>query len=107
MKVETNDARPLVRLDALVGRNDRAMLLAALASNGGGIDSEMYPEATRKRLMKAGLLQWKPNQRKSGHYVMLMTLTAQGAALAKAIVAPNNTQVHGAPRSGVEPGSDS
>ena len=76
------------RLEPLVGRNDRALLLAALASNGGGIDSERYPEAARKRLMRAGLLQWKPNQRKSGHYAMLMTLTAKGAALAKALT-PN------------------
>lgn len=70
---------------AELGRNDRAMLLAALKKNGGGIDSDMYPEATRKRLMKAGLLQWKPNQRKSGHYAMLMTLTERGSDVAKAI----------------------
>jgi hypothetical protein len=59
-------------------RTDKALLLAALASNGGGVDSDRFSEATRKRLLKSGLIQWKPNQHKSNHFALLLTLTPDG-----------------------------
>lgn len=60
-------------------KTDVKLLRAALASNGGGINPDMHPEATRKRLMKAGLIQWKPNHC-SHHtgYTSLLTITAAG-----------------------------
>ncbi|NEX63425.1 hypothetical protein [Noviherbaspirillum galbum] len=62
-------------------RTDKRLLRDALASNGGGVDSDFYPKACRERLLKLGLIQWKPNQHKSLHYASLLTITAAGRAL--------------------------
>lgn len=59
-------------------RTDVALLRAALASNGGGVDSDRHAHATVQRMLKAGLVQWKPNQSKSNHFASLLTITAAG-----------------------------
>lgn len=64
---------------------DKKLLSDAMKSNGGGVDSEMYPEATVNRLLKRGLVQWKPNQQKSRHFAQLLTLTKTGRIEADAI----------------------
>jgi hypothetical protein len=61
-----------------LNKNDLKLMRDALASNGGGVNSDFYPEAVKKRLMKAGLIQWKPNQHKSNHFASLLTITATG-----------------------------
>lgn len=57
-------------------RPDLKLLRDALASNGGGINSDLYSTASRTRLMKAGLIQWKPNSRTV--FVSLLTITPAG-----------------------------
>jgi hypothetical protein len=69
---------------------DTKLLRAALASNGGGIDSDLYSVASRKRLMKAGLIQWKPNQHKSNHFANLLTITPAGKDELKKIEGQTN-----------------
>lgn len=58
---------------------DWKLMQSALSSNGGGVNADLYSEASRKRLMKAGLIQWKPNDKSS---VPLLTLTKEGRAAA-------------------------
>jgi hypothetical protein len=58
---------------------DLKLVQAALSSNGGGVNADFYSEASRKRLMKAGLIQWKPGNRTG---VSLLTLTKEGRATA-------------------------
>ncbi len=65
-------------IEAQLKRTDLRLLEAALKSNGGGVDSDFYASATVARLLKSGLIQWKPNQSKSNHYASLLTLTTQG-----------------------------
>lgn len=57
-------------------KTDIKLLSAALASNGGGVDSDLHSIASRTRLMKAGLIQWKPNSRTI--FVSLLTITPAG-----------------------------
>lgn len=62
-----------------VNRNDRRLLLAALASNGGGIRDDMHPAAAVARLSKQGLIQSKPNQYRGTNIDShLLTLTDAG-----------------------------
>jgi hypothetical protein len=60
-------------------RIDIKLLRDALASNGGGVNADMYSVASRTRLMKAGLIQWKPNSRTV--FVSLLTITKAGKEL--------------------------
>jgi len=63
-------------------RSDIKLLSDALASNGGGVRDERYKDATINRLIRAGLLQYKPGQRTI--YTTLLTITKAGEkALAK------------------------
>lgn len=55
---------------------DFKLLRAALDSNGGGVNSDFYSDSSRNRLIKAGLLQWKPNSRTP--FVSLLTITPAG-----------------------------
>lgn len=58
---------------------DMKLLRATLASNGGGVNvNNGYSEATRIRLMKAGLIQWKPNDKSS--FASMVTITPAGRA---------------------------
>jgi len=60
---------------------DIKLLQDALASNGGGINPNWYSQASKDRLFKSGLIQWKPNH--SSHktnYSMLITLTEKAKA---------------------------
>ena len=63
-------------------RTDQKLIADALKSNGGGIDEARYAGATVQRLLKDGLVQWKPNQHKSKHYSLLLTLTELGKTVA-------------------------
>lgn len=62
-------------MSALI-KPDIKLLRDALASNGGGVNADLYSNASRQRLMKAGLLQWKPNSRTV--FVSLLTITKAG-----------------------------
>jgi len=60
-------------------RPDLKLLREALASKGGGVNPNLYSEASRLRMMRAGLIQWKPNH--CNHhtgYTSLLTITAEG-----------------------------
>ena len=57
---------------------DKMLLSDAIKSNGGGVDEGRYADATVKRLLKNGFVQWRPNQSKSRHYSLLLTLTELG-----------------------------
>lgn len=70
----------------VIKRTDAKLLVDALNSNGGGVDSDRYPEAARKRLLANGLIQWKPNQDKSKHYALLLTLTSEGKTVALSVL---------------------
>ena len=59
-------------------RPDLKLLREALATNGGGVNSDLYSDASRNRMLKAGLIQWKPNQHKSNYFASLLTITAAG-----------------------------
>lgn len=71
-KMKAGDLRPV----------DMKLLRAALASNGGGVNADLYSDASRTRLMNAGLLQWKPNQKVVR--IMLLTITPAGREKIKA-----------------------
>lgn len=62
-------------MSALI-KPDIKLLRDALASNGGGVNADLYSNASRQRLMKAGLIQWKPNSRTV--FVSLLTITKAG-----------------------------
>ena len=66
-----------------LNRNDKRLLAESLKSNGGGVDSDRYASTTISRLLKKGFIQWKPNQNKSKHYILLLTLTELGKTAAK------------------------
>jgi hypothetical protein len=61
---------------AALNKNDIALLRAALASNGGGVNADLHSVAARTRLMRAGLIQWKPNSRTV--FVSPLTITPAG-----------------------------
>lgn len=65
----------------ILRKTDFALLRAIWHSNGGGVDSDLHAHATVQRLLKAKLIQWKPNQHKSNHAANLLTFTAAGKAL--------------------------
>ena len=77
------DAGPAVSLK----NPDKKLLLDALRSNGGGVPEMSYSEASKARLFKAGLIQWKPNQAKSRNQTLLLTLTQTGKASAQELAA--------------------
>ena len=64
-----------------LNKNDIKLLRDALASNGGGVNSELYAEAVKARLMKARLIQWKPNQKVM--FTVLITITPAGKQVLK------------------------
>jgi hypothetical protein len=50
-------------------RPDYQLLQAALKSNGGGVPTYLYSDASVRRLMSYDLIQWKHNQ--GGEFVSL------------------------------------
>ncbi len=56
-------------------RTDIKVLQRCLKSNGGGVDFGYGYDSAIKRLLKANYIQYKPNQEKSKHWAILMTLT--------------------------------
>lgn len=53
-------------------RTDVNLLVAAEKSNGGGTNDWRHAPTTIQRMIKAGLVQWKP------HHATLITITPAG-----------------------------
>lgn len=70
----------------ILKRTDIELLRAALKTNGGGVFPELYSQAARVRMLKAGLIQWKPNHT-SHHtgYTSLLTITPAGKEALKGL----------------------
>lgn len=66
----------------ILKRTDRKLLQDALDSNGGGTRETRYADTTINRLLRHGLIQWKPND-----YNGLLTITKAGKeALKEALI---------------------
>lgn len=61
---------------------DIKLLRAAVMSNGGGTNADLFSAAARTRLIKAGLIRWKPNNRTM---VSLLIATPKGRETLKGI----------------------
>jgi hypothetical protein len=57
-------------------RTDWKLLEAAAKSNGGGTADHWHAPTTIQRMIKAGLIQWKPNC--NAKHVSLLTITKAG-----------------------------
>jgi hypothetical protein len=63
-------------------KTDTKLLRAAVSSNGGGANADLFSAASRNRLIKAGLIRWKPNNRTT---VSLLIATPKGKETLKGL----------------------
>ena len=70
-------------------RGDAALIRRAIATNGGGLDSEFLPRARLDRLLKIGALRFKPCRRADGEFPTADAFKSRAMTAGYVIHGPN------------------